>query len=74
MKIKFIWPFYGPDSKQTAEHHAVHLRDFSQKHKLDAEVGVEGQNHAQHQAYLISDEEYLPLIKNSLRPTQAFRV
>lgn len=26
--IRLIWDFFGPDSRRTAEHHGVHLREF----------------------------------------------
>lgn len=32
--IRLIWDFRGPDGHQTAEHHAIHLREFCQKESM----------------------------------------
>ena len=28
-KVKLVWDFFGPDSKNTAQHHLIHLSEFS---------------------------------------------
>ena len=30
-KIKLLWDFRGPDAKETAKHHTIHLKDFATK-------------------------------------------
>lgn len=33
-QIKLIWDFRGEDALKTAQHHAIHLKEFSQKADL----------------------------------------
>ena len=33
-KLKLIWDFRGPSSQKTAEHHCIHLKEFTQIEKL----------------------------------------
>lgn len=32
--VRLIWDFRGPDGLKTAEHHAIHLREFFEKEGL----------------------------------------
>lgn len=72
MKIKFIWDFKGEAGKPTADHHAIHLKDYIEKHQLlDCSSGVEQVSDMHSIAYLIADEKYLEKIKQELRPRRA---
>ena len=33
-KIKLIWDFRGPNAEKTAEHHCIHLNEFTTIEKL----------------------------------------
>lgn len=72
--IKFVWDFYGPDSKSLAEHHLVHLIDFVSLEKilsLNSGVSIESDNYAY--SFVILDSSYLEIIKSKLKPHQAFK-
>ena len=46
-KLKFVWEFYGPDSKQLSIHHLNHLKEFLQeadKKKLKVTILGAGSN------------------------------
>lgn len=68
-KIKLIWDFFGEDSKKTAEHHAIHLKEFSKMKALEnAESGTEEITAQEHSAFLIVEEENMILVRDALRP------
>jgi hypothetical protein len=72
--IKFVWDFYGPDSKFLADHHLVHLIDFLSQEKIlctDSGVSIESDNYAF--SFITLDSSYLEIIKSSLKPHQAFK-
>ncbi|MGL1889749.1 MAG: hypothetical protein OCD76_24760 [Reichenbachiella sp.] len=33
-KVKMIWDMRGGDAKGTAEHHAIHLKEYVQRDKI----------------------------------------
>jgi len=64
-----IWDFYGEDAKKTAEHHAIHLREFAKMKAIDnTKAGTEEINEQEHLAYLIVAEEQMILVRDALRP------
>lgn len=68
-KLKLIWDFRGPVSKNTAEHHLVHLREFIQIEKYDIEItGVETLSEMHSIAYLVVDEKDMKPIRDRLKP------
>ena len=72
--IKFVWNFYGPDSKSLAEHHLVHLIDFISKENflsLNSGISTESDNYSY--SFIILDSSYLEIIKSKLKPHQAFK-
>ena len=72
--IKFVWNFYGPDSKSLAEHHLVHLIDFISKENflsLNSGISTESDNYAY--SFIILDASSLEIIKLKLKPHQAFK-
>lgn len=71
-KIKLIWDFRGPEAKQIAEHHAVHLREFSEKENLPfLEAGVEVVNPMYSMAFIIVMEERMITFRDALVPHRA---
>ncbi len=59
----------GPNSKETAKHHILHLEEYLNMEQIkDAEVGVEDYGVLQSNAYLIVDENYMTELRNRLKP------
>ena len=71
--IKLIWDFKGDaDAKQTAEHHIIHLKEFSIKEKLIlSEVGVEKINDLHFIAFLNVMEKEVFTVRDALIPHRA---
>ncbi|WP_299116542.1 hypothetical protein [uncultured Winogradskyella sp.] len=68
-KLKLIWDFRGPASKQTAEHHLVHLREYIEMNDLDITIsGVEILSEMHCLAYLVVDESKMKPIRDALKP------
>ena len=73
--LKFVWEFFGPDSKKLAQHHLEHLNEFLKKENIkssDSGVSFESDNFSY--SYTILDESLLEVIKTSLKPHKAFRL
>jgi len=70
--IKLIWDFKGDDSEQTAEHHIIHLKEFSIKEKLIlSDVGVEKVNEFHFIAFLNAMESEVFSVRDALIPHRA---
>lgn len=70
--IKLIWDFKGEDSEQTAEHHIIHLKEFSKKENLILDVvGVEKVNDIHFIAYLNVMESEVFSVRDALIPHRA---
>jgi len=71
--IKLIWDFKGDaDAKQTAEHHIIHLKDFSVKENLIlSKVGVEKINEIHFIAFLNVMESEVFTVRDALLPHRA---
>ena len=68
-RIKLIWDFFGEDSKKTAEHHAIHLKEFAKMKALEeTESGTEEVKEQEHLAFIIVPEENMILVRDALRP------
>ena len=68
-KLKLIWDFRGPEGKQTAEHHLIHLKEYITIKKLDVEIAdVEVINDIHSIAYIVVDETDMKPIRDVLRP------
>lgn len=72
-EIKIIWDFKGPVSEQTAKHHAIHLREFAQLNnipflEIDFAVLVKD---IQAIAFIAVTEDYMPIIRDRLKPHRA---
>jgi hypothetical protein len=70
--IKVIWDFKGEDAKQTADHHIIHLKEFSIKEKLIlSDVGVERVNDMHFIAFLNVMESEVFTVRDALIPHRA---
>ncbi len=72
-KIRVIWDFYGPQSKGTAEHHVIHLKEFMLKENLEffeSDIALTDENHCM--AYLDVNKSDVYTVRDSLKPHRAF--
>lgn len=70
-KIKLIWDFRGNAAFKTAEHHAVHLKEFALKEQLTlSEAGIEKMNENHTIAFLIVTEPEMIKVRDALKPNR----
>ena len=73
-KVKLIWDFFGPDSKNIAKHHLIHLKEFSKSENIlfhESNIDFESTNN--HFSYIIVNFTSLDFIKDRLKPNRAFK-
>lgn len=67
--LKLIWDFKGPHAAQTAAHHLIHLNEYVKNEKLTViTTGVEKINDMHHYAFLAISEDFMPLVRDALKP------
>lgn len=72
-RIKFIWKFYGLEAKGTAEHHVIHLTEYSQKCNFRLfETNIEILEEGGFQAFLTLEEPDAISAHAFLKPHEAF--
>ncbi|MGF1557398.1 hypothetical protein [Paucihalobacter sp.] len=68
-KLKLIWDFRGPDAKQIALHHLVHLKEYVAINNLDINIfETESINDMHWIAFLVVDEANMKPIRDALKP------
>lgn len=68
-RLKLIWDFRGPASKQTAEHHLIHLKEYIKMNKLEINIyGIETLNDMHSFAYIVVNESEMIPLRNALKP------
>lgn len=68
-KIKLIWDFRGQDAQKTAEHHNIHLAEFSKREKLSLQVsGVEQLGECHWIAFITVEEPDMIVVRDALKP------
>lgn len=68
-KIRLLWDFRGPDSLETAKHHVIHLKEFTEIDNLAfIESSIIEQNKYINSAFIIIYESDLASYKNALKP------
>ncbi len=68
-KIKLIWDFRGLDALKTAEHQAIHLKEFALKEKLPFYESNFTQISEKHTiAFIIIDEANMKIYRDALLP------
>lgn len=71
-RIKVIWDFKGDDAQQTAQHHAIHLKEFSEREQItNYSCGVDSINILHYTAYLTVNEQDVYTVRDALRPHRA---
>ncbi len=73
--IKLIWDLHGPDAKPMAEHHAIHLKEYIAREKLELiESGVEELTSTHSLAYIVIKEKNMIQVRDALKPHRGERV
>jgi hypothetical protein len=68
-KIKLIWDFRGSASAKTAEHHEIHLKEYSTIEKLPINItGYEILNDMHAIAFMVVTDEYMISVRDALKP------
>ncbi|KOY51137.1 hypothetical protein [Polaribacter dokdonensis] len=68
-KIKLLWDFRGPDAKETAKHHTIHLKEFAVLEKLNFhEIAIKENNPMLVSAFIIVDEKDMKTYRDALKP------
>ncbi len=68
-KLKLIWDFKGPDAKQTAQHHLVHLKEYVAANEISIlGDGVEELTPTHHICFLGLNEGDMPPVRDQLKP------
>ncbi|OIQ41811.1 MAG: hypothetical protein BM563_00425 [Bacteroidetes bacterium MedPE-SWsnd-G1] len=68
-KIKLIWDFKGPVCLKTAEHHAIHLKEFAQMENLPFyDIGFIEISEMHANAFVIVDDINMKTYRDALKP------
>ena len=68
-KIKLLWDFRGEDAKETAKHHTVHLKEFTQiENSPFHEIDIQEKNEMLVSAFIIVDEKDMKTFRDALKP------
>ncbi len=68
-KIKLLWDFRGPDAKETAKHHTIHLKEFATLENLSFyEISIQEKNEMLFSAFITVDEKDMKTYRNDLKP------
>ena len=68
-KIKLLWDFRGPDAKETAKHHTIHLKEFATIENLTFhEIAIQEKNEMLFSAFITVDEKDMKTYRDALKP------
>jgi len=68
-KLKLIWDFKGEDGFETAKHHCIHLKEFTEIEKLPYHEINFTKFHEMHTiAFVIVDEKDMIPYRDALKP------
>ena len=71
-RIKLIWDFRGPASAKTAEHHEIHLKEYTIIEKLPINItGFEIRNDIHAIAFMVVTDDNMIEVRDSLKPHRA---
>jgi len=75
MKAKLVWSFSGEGALKTAEHHLIHLKEYSKSEKVDViEFGIEEKTEFIAIAFMIVAKDLVNDLRQSLKPHKGFLV
>tara|TARA_B110000971_G_scaffold220464_1_gene264121 strand:+ start:957 stop:1187 length:231 start_codon:yes stop_codon:yes gene_type:complete len=73
MKAKLVWSFSGEGALKIAEHHLIHLKEYSKREKVDViEFGTELQTEFTAVSFMIVEREFVNDLRHSLKPHKGF--
>lgn len=68
-KIKLIWDFRGPNGFKTAQHHCIHLKEFSTLENLSyLEIDSAELSEYHAIAYITVEESLMKIYRDALKP------
>jgi len=68
-KIKLLWDFRGPDAKETAKHHTIHLKEFATIENLSFhEIDIQEKSPMLVSAFIVVDEKDMKIYRDALKP------
>jgi hypothetical protein len=68
-KIKLLWDFRGPDAKETAKHHTIHLKEFANINNLNFhEIDIQEKNPMLVSTFIVVDEKDMKTYRDALKP------
>jgi len=71
-QIKLIWDMHGQHAKGTAEHHAIHLKEFAERENIQTrDVGTEDFSEMHSIAFMVVEEKDMITVRDALRPQRA---
>jgi len=74
-KAKLVWNFNGPDALKIAEHHLIHLKEFSELEKvIFLETGIDKVTDLAYEAFIIVEMDLVNTLRTKLKPTQGYLV
>ena len=75
MKAKLVWSFSGEGALKTAEHHLIHLKEYSKSENIEViEFGTEQQTQFIAIAFIVVAKDLVNDLRQSLKPHQGFLV
>ena len=75
MKVKMVWKFSGEGALKTAQHHLVHLKEYTVIENIAVlEFGTEQLTEFTARAFMIVQEEFVNDLRKRLNPHQGFMV
>ena len=73
--IKLIWDFRGPGAKGTAEHHIIHLKEFTERDGIENRgTGTTEHSDMFWSAWLCVAEADMLKVRDALKPHRGQRV
>lgn len=67
--LKLIWDFKGPGAERTAEHHALHLKEFIESNDISINItGFKSLNEDHSIAFMVVKESEMPPVRDALKP------
>mgnify|MGYP001333244947 FL=1 len=72
-KIKLVWRFSGINALQIANHHLVHINEYSEKENLKIiNSGTQEISEFSSISFIVVPKDILNKIKNDLKPHHSF--
>ena len=73
--IKLIWDMRGPDAKPMAEHHLIHIKEYTLRENLELiDSGVAELSSLHSLAYIVINEDNMIKVRDALNPHHGERV